>query len=337
MRAMVLEKITRVEDEPLKLREVKVPDISENEILVKISVCGVCHTELDEIEGRVKPKLPVIPGHEIVGYVEKTGSRVKRFDTGDRVGIGWIYSACGECKFCKSGRENLCYNFRATGCDEDGGYAEYIKINENFAYPIPDTFSNSEAAPLMCAGAIGYRALRLTQMRDGDTIALYGFGASAHIVIQIVKHLYPDSQVFVFTKRRDDEPSKLARKMGADWVGITGDTPPEKFDRAIDTTPVGIPVAEALRNMERGGRLVINAIRKETKIPEMDYANHLWEEKEVKSVANITRKDIEDFLKIAAEIPIKPEVKEFKLEEANRALVMLKHGKYRGAGVLKIL
>lgn len=337
MKAMVLERIAKVEDKPLALKDIEIPEIGGKEILIRVSACGVCHTELDEIEGRKQPKLPIILGHEVIGYVEKVGEKVSRFKIGDRVGVGWIYSVCENCKFCKSDRENLCHDFKATGCDENGGYAEYMKIKEDFAYPIPDIFSDMEAAPLMCAGAIGYRALKLTQMKNGEIIALYGFGASAHIVIQIIKHIYPDSKVFVFTKRRNDEPSKLAKRMGADWVGVTGDEPPERFERAIDTTPVGIPVREALRNMERGGRLVINAIRKETKIPEMEYAECLWEEKEVKSVANITRKDIEEFLRVAAEIPIRPEVKEFRLEEANEALLMLKQGRYKGAGVLKVL
>lgn len=336
MKAMVLKKIAQVETMPLELEELPVPQPDSNEILVKVSACGICHTELDEIEGRKKSKLPVVLGHEVVGYVDKLGSKTRRFKIGDRVGIAWIYSSCGRCKFCTSGRENLCYDFKATGCDEDGGYAEYMVVPEKYVYMIPDVFSDSEAAPLMCAGAIGYRALKLTDMEDGENIGFYGFGASAHIVIQLVKHLYPNSKVFVFTRKKDDEPSKLAMEKGADWVGVTGDTPPEKIDRVIDTTPVGVPIVEALRNLEKGGRVVINAIRKETKVPELDYAVHLWHEKEIKSVANITRKDVQEFLPLAAEIPIKPEIKLFKLEEANKALIALKHGEYRGAGVLKL-
>lgn len=336
MKAMVLKKLAKVEEEPLELEDIPTPEPDTDEILIKIYTCGICHTELDEIEGRKKPKLPVVLGHEIIGEVKKIGSRAKRFKIGDRVGVSWIYSTCRNCKFCMSERENLCSDFKATGCDADGGYEEYMVVNENFAYRIPDVFSDLEAAPLMCAGAIGYRALKLTGIRDGENIGLYGFGASAHIVIQVVKHLYPNSKVFVFTKRRGDQASKLAEKMGADWVGITGDDSPEKLDRVIDTTPVGLPLKEALRNLERGGRVVINAIRKETSIPELDYSEYLWNEKEIKSVANITRKDVEEFLEIAAEIPIKPEVKIFRLEEANKALLMLKYGQYRGAGVLKI-
>ena len=336
MKAMVLERIAKVEDEPLQLKDVEIPEPSKREILIRISACGVCRTEIDEIEGRRKPKLPVILGHEIIGYVEKLGEGCKRFKVGDRVGVAWIYSTCNRCRFCMDGRENLCQDFKATGCDEDGGYAEYMKIREDYAYPIPDVFSDLEAAPLMCAGAIGYRALRIADVKDGERIALYGFGASAHIVMQVIKYLYPNSKVFVFTKRKNDEPSKLASKLGADWIGVTGEEPPERFEKAIDTTPVGLPVLEALRNLERGGRLVINAIRKEEAIPSMDYSVHLWNEKEVKSVANITRRDVEEFLKVAEEIPIKPEVRVFRLEEANDALLMLKRGMYRGAGVLRI-
>jgi len=336
MKAMVLKRIASVEEKPLSLEDVPIPKFGQKDILIKISACGICHTELDEIEGRKKPKLPVILGHEVIGRVEKIGSSVTRFNINDRVGVAWIYSACGKCRFCLNDNENLCNDFKATGCDADGGYAEYMVVSEDFAYPVPDVFSDEEAAPLMCAGAIGYRALKLSGMENGKVLGLYGFGASAHIVIQVVKYLYPDSQVFVFTKKRNDESSKLAKSMGADWVGITGDSPPEKLDCAIDTTPVGTPVKEALRNLERGGRLVINTIRKETEIPALDYTEHLWNEKEIKSVANITRGDVEEFLPIAADIPIKPEIKRFKLEEANEALIMLKHGKYRGAGVLSM-
>ena len=336
MKAMVLKKMAQVETQPLELMDLPTPKPRSREVLIKISACGVCHTELDEVEGRKKPKLPVILGHEVVGRVEKKGSNASRFKIGDRVGVAWIYSACGECRFCREGKENLCPSFKATGCDADGGYAEYMVVSEDFAYLIPDRFTDLEAAPLLCAGAIGYRALKLTGMKDGKNLGLYGFGASAHIVIQLAKYLYPNTRVFVFTKKRDDEPSKLAKKKGADWVGVTGEESPEKIDYVIDTTPVGAPIREALRNLEKGGRLVINAIRKETFIPELDYTRHLWYEKEIKSVANITRKDVEEFLRLAAEIPITPEIKEFKLEDANQALNALKHGGYRGAGVLKI-
>ena len=335
-----MRRIAPVEEKPLELVELPIPEPGDRQILVKVLACGVCHTELDEIEGRLRPKLPIILGHEIVGRVEKLGPRVTKFKPGDRVGIAWINSACGSCRFCREGNENLCPEFKATGCDVDGGYAEYTVVTEDFAYLIPDRFTDTEAAPLLCAGVIGYRALRLTGLRDGQVLGLYGFGASAHIVIQIVKHKYPNTRVFVFTRPGQKHHQELAKRLGADWVGATGDTPPEKLDCAIDTTPVWTPVVEALRVLQKGGRLVINAIRKEEHDKEvllrLDYATHIWQEKEVKSVANVTRSDAEEFLPLAAEIPIRPEVQEFKLEEANQALVLLKQGKIKGAGVLRI-
>lgn len=350
MRAMVLKELCEIgtkgqprkisdlplKDKPLEMVELPLPLPDRKQILVKVSACGVCHTELDEIEGRRKPRLPVILGHEVVGRVEKLGRGVSRFKIGERVGVAWIYSACGRCHFCQRGKENLCSEFQGTGCDVNGGYAEYMVVSEDFAYAIPERFTDSQAAPLMCAGAIGYRALKLTGMEDGEILGLYGFGASAHIVIQIAKYKYPKSKVFVFTRERGDAPSKLAREKGADWVGVTGEEPPEKIDRAIDTTPIGMPVREALKNLAKGGRLVMNLIRKETPVPELDYTECLWHEKEIKSVANITRIDVQEFLPLAAEIPIISEVNEFKLEEANQALVSLKLGQYRGAGVLRM-
>ncbi|MHC1611169.1 MAG: zinc-dependent alcohol dehydrogenase family protein [Candidatus Methanospirareceae archaeon] len=343
MRAMVLEEISdlRENPEPLKLKELPIPEPGPGEILVRVLACGVCHTELDEIEGRRRPKLPVIPGHEVVGRVEELGSGANRFKEGDRVGISWINSACGRCKFCQKGNENLCDKFQGTGCDTDGGYAEYTVVSEDFACLIPERFDDLEAAPLLCAGAIGWRALKLTGIEDGETLGLYGFGASAHIVIQIAKYKYPNSKVFVFTRKKGDEAGKLAEELGADWTGVTGEKPPEKLNRAIDTTPVWEPPVEALKVLERGGRLVMNLIRKEDwdkeeSLLKIDYPTHLWHEKEIKTVANITRKDLQEFLPLAAEIPIKPEITEFKLEEANQALISLKRGKYRGAGVLRI-
>jgi len=340
MKAMVLKKVAPIEEKPLELEDWPIPAPGPKQILVKISACGVCHTELDEIEGRLQPRLPIILGHEIVGRVESLGSEVTKFKSGDRVGIGWINYACGKCRFCRQGNENLCPDFQGTGCHANGGYAEYTVISEDFAYPIPDRFSCSQAAPLLCAGAIGYRALKLTGLRDGQILGLFGFGASAHIVIQIVKHKYPNSRVFVFTRPRQQKHQDLAGKLGADWVGATGDAPPAKLNCAIDFTPAWKPVVEALRVLEKAGRVVINAIRKEETDKEtllkLDYPTHLWLEKELKSVANITRSDARDFLPLAAEIPIVPEVQEFNLEEANRALILLKQGKIQGAGVLKM-
>jgi len=337
MKAMVLKKISSVEEKSLELVDLPDPIPSPGQIRVRISTCGVCHTELDEIEGRVSPsRFPMILGHEIVGEVESLGPEVTKFKEGDRVGIAWINWACGECSFCLRGEENLCDKAKWTGKDVEGGYAQYTVVSEEFAYPIPEGFTNLQAAPLLCAGVIGYRALRLTGMEDGRVLGLYGFGASAHIVIQIAKYKYPKGKIFVFTRPNQKEHQDLARKLGADWVGVTKDTAPEKLDCAIDFTPVGAPVREALRNLEKGGRVVINAIRKITPIPELDYAEHLWYEKEVKSVANVTRRDAQEFLPLAAEIPIVPEIREFKLEEANEALILLKEGKIRGAGVLRM-
>jgi propanol-preferring alcohol dehydrogenase len=340
MKAMILKKIAPIEEEPLQLEELPTPQPGPRQIRVKISACGICHTELDEIEGRLQPSLPIILGHEIVGTVESLGPETTTHKVGDRVGIAWINSTCGKCHFCRRGNENLCPDFQGTGCNANGGYSEYTVVSEDFAYLIPDRFSDSEAAPLLCAGAIGYRALRLTNMQDGQILGLFGFGASAHIVIQIAKHKYPNSRVFVFTRPQQKEHQDLAKKLGADWVGATGDTPPEKLNCAIDFTPAWNPVVEALKVLEKGGRLVINAIRKEEGDKEtllkLDYPAHLWLEKEIKSVANITRADAEEFLPLAAEIPIVPQVQQFKLEEANKALILLRQGKIQGAGVLKI-
>ncbi len=338
MKAMVLKKISSVEEMPLELVDLADPIPGPGQTRVKVSACGVCHTELDEIEGRVPPsRFPMILGHEIVGRVESLGPGATKFKQGDRVGIAWINWSCGQCSFCLKGEENLCDTAKWTGKDADGGYAQYTIVSEDFAYPIPEIFTDLQAAPLLCAGVIGYRALRLTGMEDGKALGLYGFGASAHIVIQIAKHKYPNGKVFVFTRPSQEEHRNLAKKLGADWIGATGDTSPEKLNCAIDFTPVGVPVREALRNLEKGGRVVINAIRKTTPIPELDYAEHLWYEKEIKSVANVTRRDAQEFLPLAAEIPIAPEVREFRLEEANEALILLKEGRIRGAGVLNIL
>jgi propanol-preferring alcohol dehydrogenase len=340
MKAMILKNTALIEEKPLILEDLPALQPGPGQILVKTLTCGICHTELDEIEGRLQPKLPIIPGHEVVGKVESLGPEAAKYKAGDRVGIAWINSACGKCSFCREGNENLCAEFQGTGCHANGGYSEYTVVTEDFAYLIPDRFSDSEAAPLLCAGAIGYRALRLSSLQDGQILGLFGFGASAHIVIQIAKHKYTNCRVFVFTRPGQIEHQNLAKKLGADWVGATGDTPPAKLNCAIDFTPVWKPVVEAMRVLEKGGRLVINAIRKEEKDKEallkLDYPAHIWLEKEIKSVANITKKDAEEFLPLAAEIPIVPEVQEFKLEEANEALMLLKQGKIQGAGVLKI-
>ena len=337
MKAMVLEKVSSVAERPLKLVDLPTPVAGRGQILVRVSACGVCHTELDEIEGRIPPsRFPMILGHEIVGRVESLGPGAGKFRERDRVGIAWINWACGRCSFCLTGQENLCETATWTGKDAYGGYAQYTVVAEDFAYPIPEGFTDVKAAPLLCAGVIGYRALRLSGMEDGKVLGLYGFGASAHIVIQVAKYEYPAGRVFVFTRPNQREHQDLARELGADWIGATGDTPPEKLNCAIDFTPVGEPVREALRNLQKGGRVVVNAIRKTTPIPELDYTEHLWYEKEVKSVANVTRRDAQEFLPLAAEIPIVAESQEFGLEEANEALVLLKEGKIRGAAVMSM-
>lgn len=341
MKAMVLDEIGAIEanQTPLELRELPVPAPGEGEVLVKVSACGVCHTELDEIEGRTPPpRLPVVLGHQVVGRVEATGSNTSRFRSGERVGIGWIYSACGECELCLAGEENLCPDFRATGRDADGGYAEYMNVPEGFAYRIPERFSDAEAAPLLCAGAIGYRSLRLTGLEDGQNLGLTGFGASGHLVLKMVSFRYPNAKVFVFARSAQEQA--FARELGAVWAGGTEEEAPEKLDSIIDTTPVWKPVVEALKNLAPGGRLVINAIRKEDVdkdyLLRLDYPTHLWMEKEIKSVANVTRRDVSEFLTLADEMGIQPEVQEFGLREANQALVELKMSKIRGAKVLRM-
>jgi len=341
MKAMVLHRTCDVDRDktPLELRDIPVPTPASGEILIKISTCGVCHTELDEIEGRTSPpRFPVVPGHQVVGIVERVAEAASRFRPGERVGVAWIYSACGACKFCREGRENLCPDFKATGRDADGGYAEWMTVPEAFAHAIPSAFSDVEAAPLLCAGAIGYRSLKLSGLKDGQNLGLTGFGASAHLVLKLAKHLYARSNVFVFA--RSGEEREFARALGAVWAGDSGDESPEKLDCIIDTTPVWKPVVDALGNLCAGGRLVVNAIRKEDvdkkSLLDLDYPRHLWLEKEIKSVANVERRDVTDFLELAAEIPIRPEVQEYRLEDANRALVELKERKIRGAKVLKV-
>lgn len=341
MKAMVLKKLGNLERNrtPLEMEDLPEPIPGDGEVYIRVSTCAVCHTELDEIEGRTPPpRLPVVLGHQVVGKVVRAGIKVKTLKAGDRVGVAWVYSACGACKFCLEGKENLCREFKATGRDVNGGYAQYMTVAEDFAYPIPGLFSDSEAAPLLCAGAIGYRSLRLTGLKDGQNLGLTGFGASAHLVLKMVRHQYSNSKCFVFA--RSEKERGFARELGAFWTGDPAEESPEKLDSIIDTTPAWKPILGALRNLEPGGRLVINAIRKEDAdrecLKEIDYPRHLWMEKEVKSVANVARKDVREFLELAGQIPIKPEVQEFPLEEANRALMELKGKRIRGAKVLKI-
>lgn len=340
MKAMLLTKLVDVKTHPtpLNLRTIPSPTPGEGEVLIKVSACGVCHTELDEIEGRTPPpELPVILGHQVVGVVEQVG-QVEHVHVGNRVGVAWIFSACGECEHCNAGEENLCAQFRATGRDVNGGYAQYMTVPAAFAHPIPAALSDSEAAPLLCAGAIGYRSLRLANIHDGQSLGLTGFGGSNHLVLKMAQHMYPNTQVFVFT--RNPEEQEFARSLGATWAGGIEATAPQKLNAIIDTTPVWKPVVEALRNLDNGGRLVVNAIRKEDVdkdyLLKLDYPSHLWMEKEIKSVANVTRQDVREFLSLAAEAGIRPEFQEYALEDANRALLELRQGKIRGAKVLKI-
>jgi propanol-preferring alcohol dehydrogenase len=341
MQAMVLEHICPLTGDarPLTCVDLPVPRPGPGEVLLKVSACGVCHTELDEIEGRTPPPvLPVVLGHQVVGRVVDSGPGARRFAMGDRVGVAWIFRACGQCTYCRSGRENLCAQFAATGRDANGGYAEYMTVGADFALPLPAGFRDVEAAPLLCAGAIGYRSLRLTELRDGQRLGLTGFGASAHLVLKMVHRRYPASPVFVFA--RSPRERDFALELGAVWAGDTLDAAPERLDAIIDTTPAWMPVLAALDNLAPGGRLVINAIRKEAGdqecLQELDYPRHLWLEKEIKSVANVTRSDVSEFLQMAAEIPIHPEVQTFPLREANTALTELKQRRIRGAKVLDL-
>ncbi len=352
MKAMILSEICNIKvpgrtppagtliskEEPLQLIDLPVPVPGPKDILIKISACGVCRTELDQIEGRiVPPKLPIILGHQPVGVIASLGSRAKKFNIGERVGAAWIFSACGQCEFCRGGAENLCDQFQGTGCHANGGYAEYMVISEDFAYKIPEELTYAvKIAPLMCSGIVGYRSLKLTGMEDGRTLGLYGFGSAHHLVIQMANYLFPNSRKFVIS--RNPVERALAMSLGADWAGDISDKTPEKLDCAIDTTPAWKPVVFALENLEKGGRLVINLIRKEAVDREfllkLDYPSHLWLEKEIKTVANVTRIDAEEFLALAARMKIQPETQEYKLEEANQALVELKSGNIRGSKVL---
>jgi propanol-preferring alcohol dehydrogenase len=323
----------RERPEPLELMEISRPSPAPQQILIEVSVCGVCHTELDEIEGRVlPPKLPIIPGHEVIGTVVELGHEVTKFRRGDRVGVGWIFCSDG------SEEENLSPAFRATGRDVNGGYAEFMIADQDYAFPIPAVFTDEQAAPLLCAGAIGYRALRLTNLKNGQALGLTGFGGSAHIVIQLARHLFPASPVYVFA--RDAGEREFALQHGAVWAGPIRSQSPEKLQAIIDTTPAWTPVVAAMRNLLPGGRLVINAIRKQendkTVWQELNYETDLWMEREIKSVANITARDIAEFLPVAASIPIQTTVQIYSLAEANRALVELNNAPIRGAKVLGI-
>ncbi|MBU4293257.1 MAG: zinc-dependent alcohol dehydrogenase family protein [Actinobacteria bacterium] len=354
MRAMVLKEICEIKvegrnqqregvpikTEPLELVDLPVPKPGPKDIVIKISVCGVCRTELDQIEGRIlPPRLPIILGHQPVGIVANLGTKVTRFKIGDKVGATWIYSSCGQCRFCQKQEENLCEQFQGTGCHANGGYAEYMVISEDYAHRIPDILTDfNYVAPLMCSGVIGYRSLKLTGLEDGKTLGLYGFGSANQLVIQMANFMFPNSKKFVIS--RNPAERQLAKNLGAEWVGDIDEKTPEKLDCAIDTTPAWKPTIFALENLEKGGRLVINLIRKEETDKEfllkLDYPKHLWLEKEVKTVANVTRRDAEEFLTLAAQLQIRPQIQVFELEESNQALIELKGSKSPGSKILKI-
>jgi propanol-preferring alcohol dehydrogenase len=341
MKAMLLKDMIDLSqnDSPLIKEDISKPVAEGDEVLLKVTACAVCHTELDEIEGRTPPaNFPVIPGHQVVGIVEEKGQKAQKYNEGDRLGVGWIYASCGECRYCKSGNENLCSEFKATGRDANGGYAEYMKVPEKFAFPIPESLGDSEAAPLLCAGAIGYRSLMLSKIENGMKLGLTGFGASGHLVLKMVKKKFPDTQIFVFA--RNPREREHGRELGAVWAGESQEESPDKLDAIIDTTPVWKPVVDAMKNLAPGGRLVINAIRKEDMdkkyLMELDYSRDLWMEKEIKSVANVSRSDVSEFLQLADEMNIRPDYEEYRLEDANRALTEMKRGKIRGAKVLRM-
>jgi propanol-preferring alcohol dehydrogenase len=330
---MVLHKTGRVEDRPLQMADLPRPEPQADQLLIRVRACGVCHTELDEIEGRLEiPRLPIVLGHQVVGEVAGKGAQAGGFQKGDPVGVTWIWSSCGRCGFCTDGRENLCEQAKWTGLNVNGGYAEYMTVTAAFAHRIPQGLDSVHTAPLLCAGVIGCRAMRLCEIQDGQTVGLFGFGASAHLCIQVLKARYPNCQVYAFS--RDQEHRQQALRLGADWAGHTQDSPPQKMDKAIDFTPVGEAVPLILRNLQKGGKLVINAIRKESPIPAMEYADLLWSERTIQSTANVTRADGAQFLAIAAEIGLRAEVTEYRLEEANEALLAIKQSRIVGAAVL---
>lgn len=332
MRGMLLEKFAPISQNPLQLVDLPVPEPGPEDVLLRIRVCGVCHTDLHTVEGELpEVRLPIIPGHEVVGVVERKGERASRFKEGERLGVAWLYSSCGQCRFCNRGLENLCENARFTGYDVNGGYAEYMVVPEKFAYRIPSIFSDREAAPLLCAGIIGYRALRLSEIKPGERLGLYGFGASAHVAIQVAVHW--GCEVYVFS--RSEEHRSLARKLGAVWTGTSKDDPPKKIQSSIIFAPAGEIVLDALRVTERGGTVALAGIYM-TPIPEIDHMRYLYHERTLRSVANATRRDGEELLRIAAEIPIRTTTELYALEEANRVLQLLKAGKINGAAVLKI-
>lgn len=329
---MLLEFPAPIAEEPLRLVELPPPVPGPGQILIQVSHCGVCHTDLHTVEGELTlERLPIIPGHQVVGQVVDQGPGVLRFQPGDRVGLAWLRHACGACKFCHSGRENLCEQARFTGLHRDGGYAELVVAQEDFVYKLPEGIPDQAAAPLLCAGIIGYRALRLCEIQPQGRLGLFGFGAAAHIAIQVARHWH--CEVYVFTRSRGHQ--ELARKLGAAWVGQAQDTPPSKLDSAIIFAPAGNLVPEALQLLDRGGTLALAGIYL-TPIPSLDYERHLYYEKTMRSVTASTRRDGQELLELAAKIPIIPKVQLFPLAQANQALKLLKAGQIDGAGVLAV-
>ena len=331
MKACVLRAPALIETNPLEYAEVATPQPKAGEVLVRVRACGVCRTDLHVIEGQLPPrKSPLIPGHQVVGVIEKRGEGAQRFAAGARIGIAWLHRTDGTCEYCRAGVENLCDNPMFTGYTVDGGYAEFIVAPEDFTYAIPEGFPDEQAAPLLCAGIIGFRSLRLSGVKRGSRLGFYGFGAAAHVAIQVARHW--GVEVFAFT--RDARHQKLAMELGAAWAGGTLNEPPKKLDATIVFAPAGEIVPAALKALKKGGALVLGGIHM-SPIPSFSY-DLLYEERQIRSVANNTRKDGEDFLRVAAEIPIRTRVQVFPLDEANRALNALKNDAIPGAAVLRI-
>ena len=323
--------ILDVPGEPLRVAQVPVPEPGEGQLLLRVHCCAVCRTDLHVVDGELPhPRLPLIPGHQIVGTVQKISERADGFTVGDRVGVPWLGWTDGECRYCLSGRENLCENARFTGYQIDGGYAEYALADTRFCFPIPESYPDLQAAPLLCAGLIGHRSLRFAG--DAERLGLYGFGASAHIVAQVAAH--EGRRIFAFTRAHDEEAQQFARELGAEWAGSSEEAPPEELDAAIIFAPVGALVPAALRALARGGTVVCAGIHM-SDIPSFPY-EILWGERSVRSVANLTRQDGLDFLTLAPEVPVRTEVVPFPLEEANQALDALRGGHLRGAALLVV-
>jgi len=332
MKAVVLTKPALIDTTPLQLGDIPIPEPAPNEIRVRVEACGICRTDLHVVEGELPPQVEhIVPGHQVVGVVDRRGAAAARFKEGDRVGIAWLRSTCGTCRYCVAGNENLCPRARFTGYHANGGYAEYAVVREDFAYALPARLRAAETTPLLCAGIIGYRALRRADMRPGCRLGLYGFGSSAHIAIQVARHL--GCTVYVMT--RDERHQQLARQLGAAWAGGADAAPPEKLDSAVLFAPVGHLVLPALEALDHGGTLALAGIYL-TDIPALNYERHLFHEKNLRSVTANTRQDGEELLRIAADIPIRPQTTAFPLEEANRALRQLKHDAIQGSGVLLI-